>query len=358
MKMRYEDPDNIILKDVIPPEDIYNFHIESQTMEELSNRKSPDQLIVECLVARERILGKNDLDTYTLTKHGGRTAEKKDFLLCRKIWNRVLEVELLNKEQIGRILSEHFDLFSDMIEEDNTSPDPEWMLSILSHSVQEIKRDNDRLKPNTTLSVSDIKEGIVCIIHRIFFLANTLIADVKISEDLKLEVKKLIYQLVKLNPSNMYDSKFEGYSVLHMVCDDQTSLTFATFGILYDYRRDYENNYNLVSLLLECGMDPNVRDSHNNTPLHILLKRCQDKESSEIPNNKDICELLLRSGAHIDFANDKGEIPSDYGVLLDELEPAMANRSLECLAARVIKSNNIPYKDLLHNALVQFVDKH
>ena len=99
-------------------------------------------------------------------------------------------------------------------------------------------------------------------------------------------------------------------------------------------------------------------DSHKNTPLHILVKRCCDKNSSQIENETQICQLLLSKGAHIDYANDQGKIPSDYGVLLDVLSPELANRSLVCLAARVIKLNNIPYKNNVPVTVEELVDKH
>ena len=142
-----------------------------------------------------------------------------------------------------------------------------------------------------------------------------------------------------------------GYTLMHIACDSNTQP-----GNNIWYNISYPN-YTLVSLLLECGMGPNVMDGHNNTPLHILVKRCH-KNASQMDNDRQICQLLLSKGTHIDYANDQGKIPSDYGVLLDVLLPELANRSLVCLAARFIKLNNIPYKNNIPVTIEELVDKH
>ena len=171
----------------------------------------------------------------------------------------------------------------------------------------------------------------------VLYLAFTLISNVKISNDLKFKAKKLIYQLIKLNPSSMYDSIYvgsedkKGYTLLHMACDRLHQVKSYSYVIAYNLFLPYYPNYTLVHLLLECGIEVDVLDHHKNTPLHILVKRCYDRMNSglEIDDNvEDTCKLLLMNGAHVDIPNNEGKTPIDYGVFLDLLLP---HQSLQCL---------------------------
>ena len=352
--MRYEDPDNVILKAVLPPEEDYDFHVESQTLEELSNLEMSEQLAVESLIAKERILGKYGVAPGDLIEHGHRMARRNNFVSCRKLWNRAINIYIHNNKSITGCIRGCAVLFSGMIEH-NMSPESEWMINILSLCVEELKRNYTKLKlnPQVDVETADIKFCVVIIMRTALFLAYALIVDAKVSNDIQFKAKKLIYQLIKLKPTSTVQSEGMGYTLMHMACDANTQL-----NELFDkYRMTYPN-YTLVSLLLECGIDVNVRDSHNNTALHILVKRCRDNNASQIDNDRQICQLLLSKGAHIDYANDQGEIPSDYGELLDVLSPELANRSLVCLAARVIKLNNIAYKNNVPVTLEDMISKH
>ena len=89
--------------------------------------------------------------------------------------------------------------------------------------------------------------------HIALFLAEALISDAKTSNDLKFDVKKLMYQLIKLKPTNTVQSKNLGYTLMHMACDAnrRNYASLAIFGTKISYP-----NYTLVSLLLECGIEP------------------------------------------------------------------------------------------------------
>ena len=110
MKMRYEDPDNIILKDVLPPEEDYDFHVESQTLEDLSNLENSDKLILESLVAAERILGKYNIHTGNLAITGEQMAKRNKYLTCRKLCNRAITIKIYNNENITLLLHRHCSL--------------------------------------------------------------------------------------------------------------------------------------------------------------------------------------------------------------------------------------------------------
>ena len=202
--MRYEDPDNIILKDVLPPEEDYDFHVESQTLEDLSKLENSDQLIVEYFVAAERILGKYNINTVYLTIRGEEMAHRNKFSSCRKLWNRAINIEIHNNNSITALLQRHCCWFSTMIK-DNMPPESEWMINILSRCVEELKRHCTRSKLYQNVNLKRcIMHYNVSIMHIALFLAEALISDAKTSNGLKFDVKKLIYQLIKLKPTNTH----------------------------------------------------------------------------------------------------------------------------------------------------------
>ncbi|NWH47501.1 FEM1C protein, partial [Fregata magnificens] len=107
----------------------------------------------------------------------------------------------------------------------------------------------------------------------------------------------------------------------------------------------------ITAILVECGADVNVRDSDNNSPLHIAA----------LNNHPDIMNLLIKSGSHFDATNSHKQTASD---LLDEKEIAknliqpINHTTLQCLAARVIVNHNIYYTGHIPEKLENFVSLH
>ena len=58
----------------------------------------------------------------------------------------------------------------------------------------------------------------------------------------------------------------------------------------------------LVKYFLNKKLDPNGVNNEGKTPLHLAMKK----------GNKNIIELLIKSGANTEFKDKKGKIPIDY----------------------------------------------
>ena len=103
-------------------------------------------------------------------------------------------------------------------------------------------------------------------------------------------------------------------------------------------------NKSALRLLLACGsrwldLDA-VEHSGGNTPLHLL---CMNS------TNREVLELLLKSGCHTDCVNKDGRTPFDYieDPELKTLDPLRKNPSkLKCLCAHFIAKEHLNMNEL------------
>ena len=72
-----------------------------------------------------------------------------------------------------------------------------------------------------------------------------------------------------------------------------------------------------------------------------------------------IVDFLLDNGGHIDARNCHLQRPLDLLNVIDECKiKPLQYTSLKCLAARVIRSYNLPYKNEIPIMLEDFVEAH
>lgn len=106
-------------------------------------------------------------------------------------------------------------------------------------------------------------------------------------------------------------------------------------------------------LLLQCGADVNVCDAQQNTSLHIIA-------SDKLSCDESLLNLLEYFGAHFDYANCLGHTPADLATnycVYQWLKNRM-NLCLKCQCARLIRRENIDFRDKLSSSLVKFIEKH
>jgi len=169
-----------------------------------------------------------------------------------------------------------------------------------------------------------------CSMNILFQVAETLVAFPEMQNH---ETMKWLFQVVHQNKPEQF-----GRRLLHIACIAKMNIHhFAT-----------------IRLLLDAGADPNAVDEDGNASLHVLAR---------LPRKllDPAARLLLESGAHLDRVNNSGKTAADIWIECNEMEDdrdeddearwkarpdwCRATRSLSCLSARVIRSNDVPHAD-------------
>ena len=99
-----------------------------------------------------------------------------------------------------------------------------------------------------------------------------------------------------------------------------------------------------------------VKDEDGNTALHLAAL------SKVYSTRKELLQVLLSYGAHLDVVNDEKKTVEDLmrhsGEPLHTVVNTLRHTTLACLAARTIQAHNIPYKDAVPKSLEKFLALH
>ena len=96
---------------------------------------------------------------------------------------------------------------------------------------------------------------LVVIVHFLVVVAESL---KHCSPEETFKLKKLVYELIKLNPKNSKQS-----TLLHLASSRDSS------SIIKNHTLSSFPSTEVLKLLLECGADPNSLDGERNSPLHL-----------------------------------------------------------------------------------------
>ncbi|XP_052391791.1 protein fem-1 homolog A-like [Carassius gibelio] len=325
-----------------PPVPAYDCAREVCTAEELEALVTdPDEMRMQALLIRERILGPSHPDTsYYIRYRGAVYADSGDFERCIRLWKYALDMQQRHLDPLSPMTASSFlsfaELFSFVLQDRAKGRVArvsfQDLMGVLRKSVCEVERavaqrDSPPETPQFTKALS-------IILHLLFLLEK-----LECAPEQEHQKRLTVYRLLKLSPRAR-----SGYTPLHMAVDkDTTSVGRYPVGRF--------PSLCVARLLLECGADVDSRDCENNTPLHVAA-------ANGCP---EIMAALIRAGAHFDATNAQHKTAYE---LLDEqssgrhaLHP-LSYVTLQCLAARTILTHRLPYKGLTTEQMEAFIELH
>ncbi|KAK7873054.1 hypothetical protein R5R35_000340 [Gryllus longicercus] len=355
MEDRYNSGDRILKKpkqyDTVAA---YDHAREISTPEGLEDLLAdPDEMRMQALVIRERILGPAHPDTsYYIRYRGAVYADAGKFGRCVSLWNYALDMQQRMLEPLNPMtqssLHSFTELFSFMMgEQGRTSsrgrrvppvsfPD---LLTVLHKAIREVEAGVEML------DIIPVGERDTTYLHRVLVISlhlacllTKLLPDLTPEESH--EVHKAVYTLVKQNVRGRL-----GCTALHLACSRDAVLVGR-------YPACQFPSSQLAELLLAVGADIHARDDNGNTPLHL--------SAHTRPCPPALVTVLLNRGAHLDAINSSGQTFQQLlkGQSIHEIVNPLKYTSLSCLAAQVIRKNKLLYKGIVPVSLESFIEQH
>lgn len=356
MRLRFEDGMNTYPKPTnVKPVEAYEYAVEAQSSKMLDELVSdPDEMRMQALLVRERILGPAHPDTsYYIRYRGALYADMGNFDRCISLWIYALEMQQRALEPVSPMTQSSFLSFAELF----SFMTSEWrgrdvfsclkfenLMAVLQRAVEEVQRAVACGKLLKTTSadaenrtLSNLNRLMVIVLHLLCLMTRL---ELLLSVEEKLDFRKIVYRLVRMAPLGQRRS-----TLLHLACAGDTT-EVGRYPICKFPSLD------VISLLIEVGADPNALDQAGNSPLHIAAK--------DVPSNRQVIKVLIESGSHIDACNHKGDTASSllHTVLLHNIVPPLKYTSLQCLASREIAKHRIPYKGIVGLELEKTVEQH
>ena len=350
MEERYSSDSEPIPKPTVhEPKVAYENNQEVVSLEELDELVSdPDDMRMQALLVRERILGPAHPDTsYYIRYRGALYADMGNFDRCILLWMYALDMQQGVLEPLSPMTQSSFlsfaELFSFMTTEWRHRPSHpvafKDIMAVLSRALDELDKGRHHLMTvlPSERDNSNFSRLLVIIMHILCLMCRL---KKNITTENEHAFKQAVYRLIQMEPRGA-----KGFTPLHLACSRETTnvgrypvCSFPSTAV--------------VELLLEVGADVTTEDTEKNTAIHIA--------SSNRPCKPEVIQLLLKHGAHLDACNSDRKNPMQLirGMTIYDITTPLNHVTLQCLASRVIVKCGLPYKGQIPARLEKFVKMH
>lgn len=349
-----------IPKVILPAREAFLNAVEFTTVEELNSiAMDLDDMRIQSLIVSERILGLQHKDfLFRLLYRGAFFADSMRYDSCLNLWILSLEIRIAKNtllhtdtvfvtQAIVRLMlnlnlkDAEFIPFEVQGQPELPSFDEVYkVFDLLTSDISEAQRLL-AIRPIYKKQQDNFDKMLKCITHLIYLM----VATAGTSEKLFM-VHSAVYKIVK------HDIRTSNQDTLLHMCVSR--LNFVKHGYFADHNLTAKSvfpNIDVVRLLLNCNANVNARNECRSTPLFI----------ASIPYNFnfELIEMLLKSGAEMDYPNRTGDRPLSLFTSnpLNNI-PIMNYLTLKCLAATCVVKYRIPYRNLIPKTLETFVHDH
>merc|ERR1712226_492761 len=350
----------------------YENTLEVQTLAQLEEIISdPDEMRMQALLVRERILGPAHPDTsYYIRYRGAVYADMGHFERCITLWMYALDMQQKILEPLSPMtqssLLSFAELFSFMMSDGGRSRGQIQLANFERENIDRSGNDNSNSSPppvnftdimtvfrravkevtagQMALEAGELRGGdstyfnrtIVILLHLVCLLTKLI---PHLEKNKVHDVKQAVYEFVKVGAKGR-----GGSSPLHLACSRDTSSVGR-------YPTCNFPSVPTIDLLLECGAPVNAGDNEGNTPLHA--------SALNKPAKAAVIQSLLQHGAHFDLVNNDKKTFANLlkGTPLHEVSNSARHTSLSCLAARVVRKHGLETSSL-PSTLQKFVESH
>ena len=340
----------------------YQNRKESQSLEELAQIEGDrNAIIMEGLIIKERILGKNNLQLMgTIQAIAEYQNGCKNYYISIRLFKRVIDIAQHFNKSIDFALNRIINVLYQMIQSD-CPPSQQFLIRLLEQTVLEYEKQPEKLTRELHSVESEETRNFLTRLkeNEEGGLRNHLLRLLQIFSKLgpydKHEntcLSLLMDKLSRVDPRDEF-----GNSLVHLaVGEDRNELLHV---IAYPNSPFSLPCIDTVKLLLNAGMDVNGVNNNGYTPLHraVTLKPSDDK----IQILSDILEALFNGGAHHDFANNKGKTPMDLAVTTkacSRLQFEKRKLELKCISARAVKKFRLSYLGKVPKTLERYITMH
>ncbi|KAI9532641.1 Protein fem-1 B [Dissostichus eleginoides] len=348
MMERHRDPNNVIVKELLPAIEAYGGRSECRTMSDLEAiRVDRDALHMEGLMIRERVLGSDNIDvSHPIIYRGAVYADNMEFEQCIKLWLHALRLRQKGNRNTHKDLLRFAQVFSQMVhlKERVVAPSVE---QVLSCSVLEIQRSMARVETATEAELPSALDNYESNVFTFLYLV-CITTKTNCGEQDRARINKHIYDLIQMDPRSR-----DGASLLHLAISSSTPVDDFHTNDVCSFP-----SAQVTKLLLDCGAPVNAVDHEGNTPLHVIVQ--YNRPISDFLTLHAIIISLVEAGAHTDMTNKQKKTPLDKSTtgVSEILLKTQMKMSLKCLAARAVRRHRITYRNQIPKTLEEFVEFH